>query len=49
MSIIVKKRRQYDPPEYDDKALVKWLVKDQKRVKVLKEKKNGCKSKDSHS
>ncbi len=34
----IKNKRQYDPPEYDDGALVKWLNKDQERYE--KEHKN---------
>lgn len=46
----VRNKRQYDPPEYDDKALVKWLLIDQKRAenKALKEKRNGRKSNSRH-
>ena len=36
----VKNKRQYDPPEYDDTSLMKWLRKDKKRANADMKEKN---------
>ena len=35
----LKKRRYYDPPEYDDTALKKWLLEDKRNCLRIEAKK----------